>query len=72
MDHNIALNATYEFDGYLVCKMPADTVEMELKINTRSGRYTLPKIPTLEQRGIVHGKGWIRGQKSTPGEAKER
>ena len=43
MDHNTSLNATCEFDGYLVCKMPADMVEMELKIKTRRGKYTLHK-----------------------------
>ena len=31
MNTNTALNATCEFDGYFICKMPADTVEMELK-----------------------------------------
>ena len=43
MDCNITLNATCEFDGYLICKMPADMVEMELKIKTRRGKYTLHK-----------------------------
>ena len=43
MDCSITLNATCEFDCYLICKMPADTVEMELKIKTRRGKYTLHK-----------------------------
>ena len=43
MNTNTALNATCEFDGYLVCKMPADMVDMELKIKTRRGNYTLHK-----------------------------
>ena len=43
MNTNTTLNATCEFDGYLVCKMPADMVEMELKIKTRRGKYTLHK-----------------------------
>ena len=43
MDCNITLNATCEFDGYLVCKMLADMVKMELKIKTRRGKYTLHK-----------------------------
>ena len=43
MDRNIILNTTCEFDGYLICKMQADTVELELKIKTRRGKYTLHK-----------------------------
>ena len=43
MDHNTALNVACDFDGYLVCQMPADTVEMELKIKTTRGKYTLHK-----------------------------
>ena len=43
MDSNTALNATCEFDGYLVCKMPADTAEMELKIKTKREKYILHK-----------------------------
>ena len=43
MDSNTALNITYDFDGYLVYKMPADTVEMELKMKTKRGKYTLHK-----------------------------
>ena len=43
MDHNTALNVACNFDGYLVCQMPADTVEMELKIKTTRGKYTLHK-----------------------------
>ena len=43
MNSNSALNVTCEFDGCLVCKMPADRVEMEFKIKTRGGKYTLHK-----------------------------
>ena len=43
MNTNTTLNTTCESDGYLVCKMPADMVEMELKIKTRRGKYTLHK-----------------------------
>ena len=43
MNTNTALNTTCEFDSYLVCKIPADMVEMELKIKTRRGKYTLHK-----------------------------
>ena len=43
MDCIITLNAVCVFDGYLECKMPEDTVEMELKIKTKRGKYTLHK-----------------------------
>ena len=43
MDCNTPLNVACDFDGYLVCQMPADTVEMELKIKTTRGKYTLHK-----------------------------
>ena len=43
MDCNTALNVACDFNGYLVCQMPADTVEMELKIKTTRGKYTLNK-----------------------------
>ena len=43
MDHNTALNIACDFDWYLVCQMPADTVEMELKIKSTRGKYTLHK-----------------------------
>ena len=43
MDSNTTLNVACDFDGYLVCQMPAETVEMELKIKTKRGKYTLHK-----------------------------
>ena len=43
MAHNTALNVTCNFNGYLVCQMPADTVEKELRIKTTRGKYTLHK-----------------------------
>ena len=43
MDHNTALNIACDFNGYLIYQMPADTVEMELKIKTTRGKYTLHK-----------------------------
>ena len=47
MDHNTALNFACNFNGYLVCQMPADTVEMELKIKTTRGKYTLHKYTCM-------------------------
>ena len=43
MNSNNALNVSCEFNGYLVCQMPAKMVEMELKIKTKRGKYTLHK-----------------------------
>ena len=43
MDHNTALNVACNFNGYLVCWMPADTIELELKIKTTRRKYTLHK-----------------------------
>ena len=43
MDCNTALNIAYDFNGYLVCQMPANTVEMELKIKTTRGKYMFHK-----------------------------
>ena len=40
---NKALNVVCDFNGYLVCEMPKDKVEVELKIKTPWGKYTLNK-----------------------------
>ena len=41
MAQNKALNATCDLNGYLTCQMPANTVEVEVKIKTKWGKYTL-------------------------------
>ena len=43
MECNTALNVSCDFDGYLVCQTPADTIEVELKIKMTRGKYTLNK-----------------------------
>ena len=43
MENNKALNVSCNFNGYLVCQIPANTVEVELKIKTTRGKYTLIK-----------------------------
>ena len=43
MEYNTALNVSCDFNGYLVCQMPKNTVEVELKIKTTRGKYTLNK-----------------------------
>ena len=35
------LNATCNLDGYLFCRMPGDTLEIEVKIKTKWGKYTM-------------------------------
>ena len=43
MENNKALNVSCDFDGYLVCQIPDNTVEVELKIKTTRGKYILIK-----------------------------
>ena len=38
---NKTLNATCDLDGYLFCRMPEDTLEVEVKIQTKWGKYTM-------------------------------
>ena len=75
MNCNTTLNSTCEYDGYLVCKMPADTVEMELKIKTKRGKYTLHKDTNTrteryhlwvraDKRSKIHTKKSTRGVES--------
>ena len=35
------LNATCNLDGYLFCRMPADTLEVEIKVKTKWGKYSM-------------------------------
>ena len=35
------LNATCDLDGYLFCRMPEDALEVEVKIKTKWGKYTM-------------------------------
>ena len=43
MENNKVLNVSCDFDGYLVYQIPGNTVEVELKIKTTRGKYTLTK-----------------------------
>ena len=43
MEMNKALNVSCDFNGYLVCQMPDNVVEVELKVKTMMGKYTLIK-----------------------------
>ena len=35
------LSISLDFQGYLVCQIPADALEVELKIKTKWGKFTL-------------------------------
>ena len=41
MTLNKTLNATYDLDGNLFCRMPADTLEVEIKVKTKWGKYSM-------------------------------
>ena len=43
MEHNTTLNVLCNFNGYLVCQIPKNTIEVELKIKTNRGKDTLHK-----------------------------
>ena len=63
------LNVSFDFNGYLVCQMPPDIVEVELKIRTKWGKFILLKDFHTGQRNISPGvepankKGSTQGQK---------
>ena len=38
---NKTLNATCNLHGYLFCRMPADTLEVEIKVKTKWGKYSM-------------------------------
>ena len=58
------LNVACDFNGYLVCQMPQDVAEVELKIMTKWGRFTLLKDFTPGQRNI--GPGISQPQSKNP------
>ena len=43
MEHNTALNVSCDFNRYLLCHIPKNTIKVELKIKTTRGKYTLNK-----------------------------
>ena len=43
MKHHNALNASCDFNSYLVCHIQKNTIEVELKIKTTQGKYILNK-----------------------------
>ena len=39
--NNKSLNVTCNLDGYLFCRMPADTLEVEFIVKTKWGKHTM-------------------------------
>ena len=41
MASNKSLNTTCDLDGYLFCKMPAEALEVEIKVKTKWGKFSM-------------------------------
>ena len=41
MASNKSLNATCDLDGYLFCKMPVGALEVEVKVKTTWGKFSM-------------------------------
>ena len=41
MAFNKTLNATCDVDRYLYCRIPADTLEVEIKVKTKWGKFRM-------------------------------
>ena len=50
------LSISVDFQGYLVCQIPADALEVDLKIKTMWGGLPYTWISLQEQRSTEHGK----------------
>ena len=53
MAFNKSLNTTCDLDGYLFCKMPEGTLEVEVKVKTTWGNSACSKTFTPGQKSIV-------------------
>ena len=69
MECNAALNISSDFNGYLVCQMATNTVEVEVKIMTTWGKYTLSK-DTCTRTERYHP--WDRADRRTKIHTKKR
>ena len=38
---NKSLSATYDLDRYLFCRMPAEALEVEIKVKTKWGKFSM-------------------------------
>ena len=41
MAFNKSLNTTCDLNGYLFCKMPAEALEIEIKVKTKWGKFSM-------------------------------
>ena len=46
------LNAACDFQGFLVCQIPKDMVEVKLKIKTKWGKFHLAQGPAPQERKV--------------------
>ena len=56
-------NVSCDFSGFLVCQIPKDMIEVELKIKTKWGKYTLLKdfyTRTEKYRPWKRAGCWVR------------
>ena len=62
MNFRIALNktldATCDLEGYLFCRMPEDALEVEVKIKTKWGKYTMFQ-DTYTHTEKYHSWDWV-------------
>ena len=57
------LNVSCDFKGYLVCQMPKDVVENELKVKTKWGKYTLIKdFHSRIEKNLSMEQGRLQGK----------
>ena len=58
MASNKSLNAACNLDGYLFCKMPVGALEVEVKVKTTWGKFSMVQDIHTRNRKILHvGEG---------------
>ena len=67
MTLNKSLNTTCNLDGYLFCRMPADTLEVEIKVKTKWGKYSIFQDTYTCTKSIAPGIGPIGEAACAPG-----
>ena len=53
---NKALNATCDLDGYLFCRMSADTLEVKIKVKTKWGKFNMFQDTHLHREVLCLGQ----------------
>ena len=56
MAYNNSLNAACDLNEYLYCKMPTGALDVQLKVKTTWGKFTMVQEPTPKQKSITHGR----------------